>query len=221
MTRFLLASQSPRRKELLGLSGYPFDVIAAQIDEASIDHPDPATNVLQTARLKAQAIYKQLLTGELRPREESERTIIIAADTIVALGDKMLGKPADTADAVHMLRELRGCRHEVHTGMALVDGDSGEEATAVHTAYVTMRDYSVREIERYVAGGDPMDKAGAYAIQNRFFSPVESLKGCYLGVMGLTICQLGQLLEQLDIPVLTDRVKLAAAHDHHPCPFLL
>jgi MAF protein len=221
MTRFLLASQSPRRKELLGLCAYPFQVIAAQVDETSIDHPDPATNALQTARLKAQAIYNQLLMGELLPGKVFERTIIIAADTIVALGGRMLGKPADTADAVNMLRELRDRRHEVHTGMALVDRDSGEEATAVHTAYVTMRDYSDREIERYVASGDPMDKAGAYAIQNRSFHPVESVEGCYLGVMGLTICQLEKLQEQLGIPVLTDPDKLSAAHNHHPCPLLL
>jgi MAF protein len=221
MIRFLLASQSPRRKELLGLCAYPFQVIAAQVDEASIDHPDPAINVMQTARLKAQTIYKQLLTGELLPGEDSERTIIIAADTIVALGGKMLGKPTCTADAAKMLRELRNRRHEVHTGMALVDRDSGEEVTAVHTAYVTMRDYSDREIERYVDSGDPMDKAGAYAIQNHSFHPVELLEGCYLGVMGLTICQLDKLQEQLGIPVLTNPDKLAAAHDHHPCPLLL
>jgi len=218
MTRFVLASQSPRRRQLLGLCGYPFQVMAAKVDEESIDHPDPATNVLLTARLKAQAIYNELSADE---RLFEEHIIIIAADTIVALGDKMLGKPAGPANAATMLQTLRGRRHEVHTGMALVDLDSDEEVTAVHTAHVTMRAYSDSEIERYVASGDPLDKAGAYAIQAPLFRPVESLEGCYLGVMGLSVCQLRQLLEQLQIPDLMNLEKLTAAHNHFPCPLLL
>ena len=217
MTRFVLASQSPRRRQLLALCGYPFQVMASKVDEESIDHPDPATNVLQTARLKAQAIYHDLSADA---HFSKEPIIIIAADTIVALEGKMLGKPAGPSAAANMLQALRGCRHEVHTGMALVDLDTAAEVTAVHTAHVTMRAYSDSEIERYVTSGDPLDKAGAYAIQDPLFRPVESLEGCYLGVMGLSVCQLRQLLEQLQIPDLMNSEKLRAAHNHYPCPLL-
>ena len=192
--------------------------MAAAVDEASIDHPDPVENVLQTARLKAQTIYERFLKEGRLPQGESERVIIIAADTTVTLDGQMLGKPANTADATRMLRALRGRWHEVHTGMALVVLETGEEATAVHTAYVTMRPYSAQEIDDYVASGDPMDKAGAYAIQNALFRPVESLEGCYLGVMGLTVCQLQQLLDRLNVPAVADPEELAAAHGHYTCP---
>lgn len=214
MTRFVLASQSPRRRELLSLCGYPFQVIVAAVDEASVDHPDPAENSLQTAQLKAQAVIDRLLN------KETERVIIVAADTIVSLDGHMLGKPADAAEATYMLKGLRDRDHKVHTGMILVDLETGKEATAVHTASVFMRSYTDHEIESYVASGDAMDKAGAYAIQHPQFRPVTTLDGCYLGVMGLSVCQLLQLLHQLDVPTLADLRSLAEAHEHYPCPLL-
>jgi MAF protein len=214
VTRFLLASQSPRRRQLLALVGYPFQVMAANVNEEIVDHPDPSENSLLTASLKARTVLDRL------PRKDSERAIIVAADTTVALDGQMLGKPAGTADAVRMLQDLRGREHQVHTGMSLIDRESGQEATAVHIAHVTMRAYSDSEIEAYVASGDPLDKAGAYAIQHPQFKPVESLNGCYLGVMGLSVCQLLQLLRELGVPELTDPVSLAEAHGHYACPLL-
>ena len=214
MIRFILASQSPRRRDLLSLCGYPFQVMVSAVDEAIVDHPNPAENSLQTAQLKAQAIVNRL------PKTESKRVIIVAADTTVALDGQMLGKPADAAEATSMLKALRDRDHQVHTGMALVDPAAGKEATAVHTASVTMRSYTDHEIERYIASGDPMDKAGAYAIQHPQFRPVTSLDGCYLGVMGLSVCQLLQLLGQLDVPLMADLDALAKAHDHYPCSLL-
>ena len=214
MIRLILASQSPRRRDLLSLCGYPFQVMAADVDEATIDHPNPAENSLQTAQLKAQAVIDRV------PLTDNERIIVVAADTTVALDSHMLGKPADAADARRMLQALKGRDHQVHTGMVVANLKTGKEATAVHTATVTMRPYADEEIERYVNSGDPMDKAGAYAIQHPQFRPVARLDGCYLGVMGLSICQLLQLLGQFNIPSLADLDALAKAHEHYPCPLL-
>jgi len=212
MARFILASQSPRRRELLGLCGYPFDAVAADVDENSVSDPDPAQDCIQTARLKAEAIFKQISY----PRRK--RTIIVAADTIVALDDQILGKPGDAADAKQMLSALRGRKHDVHTGVMILDVDSGREILGSHTAVVKMRDYTDQEISAYIATDDPLDKAGAYAIQNPIFRPVERLVGCYLGVMGLSICHLLQLLQQIDLPFQTELKALETAHQRHVCP---
>ncbi len=148
----------------------------------------------------------------------SDRVLILAADTTVSLDTQMLGKPLDSAHAVRMLCALRGREHEVYTGMSLVDVHTGQEETAVHCASVTMRPYSDEQIERYAASGDPLDKAGAYAIQHPWFRPAADLQGCYLGVMGLSICQLIQLASNLDVPHLADLGALHEAHHHFPCP---
>ena len=214
MVRFVLASQSPRRRELLHLAGYPFAVTAVHVDETSVDHPDPVENTLLTARLKAHT-----LAGDRRLANEGS-DLIIAADTTVALDNQLLGKPADAADARRMLRSLRHKRHWVHTAVVLLDPYKGHEISGVHSAEVMMRPYSDQEIEQYIATGDPLDKAGAYGIQHPQFRPVSQLRGCYLGVMGLSICHLLQLLDDLGLPRLVDEVALADAHQRYPCPLL-
>jgi MAF protein len=214
MIEFILASQSPRRRELLSLCGYPFQVMVADVDETIVDIPDPAQNTIKTAQLKAEAIAAhQSETG-------TKRLIVLAADTIVALENQMLGKPAGPGEARHMLRLLRGMEHKVYTGMVLIEVGTREEITSVHAASVFMRPYTHKEIDRYIASGDPLDKAGAYAIQHPRFRPVDSLNGCYLGVMGLSVCQLLLLLRQFDVPLLADINALRDAHNHHPCPLL-
>jgi septum formation protein len=211
MIRFVLASQSPRRRELLGLCGYPFDTMAASVDESTVSHPDPAQDCIQTARLKAEAILNQIYSNQ------HERMIIVAADTIVAYDGHILGKPKDAADANQMLTTLRGHTHDVHTGVMIIDVDSGREVLGSHTAVVKMRRYTDQEISAYVASGDPLDKAGAYAIQHPIFRPVEQLNGCYLGVMGLSICHLLQLLRQIDLPFQAKLASLETAHQHYKC----
>jgi MAF protein len=214
MRRFILASQSPRRRELLNLVGYPYECKVADVDETSVTHPDPAVNVVCTAQLKARAIAAHIMP------QDGLQTIIIAADTTVALGERMFGKPIDKAAARTMLRTLRNRTHEVHTGVILIDLDNGQEVMGVHTAVVTMRDYTDAEITNYVAGGDPLDKAGAYAIQHPGFRPVANLQGCYLGVMGLSVCHLLQLLRQLNVPQRASATAVAEAHHIFPCPIL-
>jgi MAF protein len=211
MTRFLLASQSPRRRELLGLCGHPFEVVAAHVDEESISDPDPVQNCIQTAQLKGEAVLRHLCI----PLQE--RTIVIAADTIVTLDGQVLGKPIDSFDAKKMLTALRGRAHQVHTGVTIIDTGTGQEVLDSHSAKVKMRDYTDQEMFTYIVSGDPLDKAGAYAIQHSIFKPVENLIGCFLGVMGLSICHLLHLFDLFKIPFQADLANLAIAHQGFRC----
>lgn len=207
----ILASQSPRRRELIQLIGFPVQLMSADVDERSITDPDPATNVVQTAELKAHAILSHITPS---PRS---RQIIVAADTTVALNGRMLGKPTDQAEAWQMLADLRGRMHQVHTGLTLIDVNSGQQVSGVNTAVVTMRPYTDEEIAAYIATGDPMDKAGAYAVQHPIFRPVAHLEGCYLGVVGLSVCHLAQTLCSLGVPFVGGETAVFQAHQRFPC----
>ncbi len=213
MINLILASQSPRRRQLLQLLNTPFTCMVANVDEESITDPDPAVNVVETARIKAYAIANRYL-HEVNP--VNELAWIIAADTTVALGSKMLNKPANTHDARTMLVLLRNRAHEVHTGVVLLNPVTNQQASGVNTAVVTMRNYSDAEIDAYIATGDPLDKAGAYAIQHPQFRPVAKLDGCFMGVMGLSICHLIQMMNQLKLPVTADLTAVSAAHAPYP-----
>lgn len=217
MIEFILASQSPRRRELLELLGRPFQILVANADEESVTHPDPATNVIQTALLKANLVARQLAGKEFTPG-----TVVLAADTTVALGPHMLNKPGDETAARHMLTQLRNTQHAVHTGFVLREMSTGREWQGVSTAVVTMRSYSAAEINAYIASGDPFDKAGGYAIQHPQFKPVAHLQGCYCNVMGLPVCDLIVALRQfLGMPLDdVDFTAVAKAHLHYPCPTL-
>lgn len=217
---FILASQSPRRRELIQLLGFPFRVIVADVDEDSVTDADPAVNVVKTAQLKSTRIAGQLVGTSLSPQ-----TIILAADTTVALDGEMLNKPANDAEARAMLQRLGNRRHEVHTGFVLLNPVNGREFQSVSTAVVTMRPYANEEIDAYIATGDPLDKAGAYAIQHPVFQPVAHLDGCYCNVMGLPVCDLMLALEQFlgaDEHGQTRWALTAVqkAHLHYPCPTL-
>jgi septum formation protein len=184
----------------------------ADVDEESVDLSDPVANVIETARLKANAVAALRFDAV-----DAERAIVVAGDTTVALDGKMLGKPRDEADAVQMLRALRDRIHQVHTGLVLVDLGDGREISAAHTASVGMRNYSEPEISAYVATGDPMDKAGAYAIQHPLFRPVSYLDGCYTGVMGLSLCHLIENLRLLQVPDMVAMRVIQESHGPHPC----
>ncbi|MFN2137790.1 MAG: Maf family protein [Candidatus Promineifilaceae bacterium] len=212
MPHIILASQSPRRRQLLSLTGLPFSVEPAEVDESIVDLPDPAANSVQTARLKAQALRRHYAGQEMTG------IIVLAADTNVALDNRILGKPLNASHAAEMLRSLCGREHQVYTGMTLIDLSSGQELCAVHEAKVTMRRYNDVEIDAYIAGGDPLDKAGAYGIQHPEFRPVEKLEGCFLGVMGMAVCQLQQMLPLLGLQPRTDFAALEAAHMGFYCP---
>src|SRR5690606_31268672 len=199
---FILASQSPRRQELIRLYDFPVRVQIADVDEESITDDDPKANVVGTARLKAEAVAANA----------GDDAIIIAADTVVALDGEMLGKPANDADALEMLRRLRGRTHQVYTGIALLNTATGQMVTGVSTTDVTMRNYDEREMRNYIASGDPFDKAGGYAIQNERFRPVARLKGCYTGVVGLPLCYLTNALKEMGIET---KVPVARRSHHY------
>jgi len=194
----VLASNSPRRKQLLALGGWTFSVLPIQIDEKPRYGETPREYVLRLAEDKALAARSQTPPGKW----------IIAADTTVAdqpihagqaLQPVMLGKPEDAADARQMLRRLRGRTHQVLTSLVVLRSEDGAFLSDCCITDVTMRDYSDAEIEAYVASGDPFDKAGAYAIQHREFKPVQELRGCYANVMGLPLCLLVRMCNQLTI----------------------
>jgi len=185
----ILASNSPRRKQLLSLGGWTFIVAVADVNESQFDDEAPGDYVLRLAEAKARK------SAENAPTD----SVVIAADTTVVDEDEILGKPVDGEDAVHMLKRLRGHTHQVYTGLALLRLDDNHSLTDLNVTDVPMREYSDEEIEAYVQTGDPLDKAGAYAIQHPDFHPVENLTGCFASVMGLPLCRLTYLLHQFDI----------------------
>jgi septum formation protein len=214
-TELILASASPRRRELIRLLGLPFTIQAADVDEESVTRPDPAENARQTAALKAETIVAALVA---RGERQAAPAIVVAADTIVAINGRMLAKPADENEAWQMLRLLRGRNHHVYTGITLIQPVTGHTIYDVAVTAVTMRPYSDAEIAAYIAGGDPMDKAGAYAIQHPEFRPVAALEGCYANVVGLPLCHLACALHEMSVVL---PVKRSAVCPPQPsqCPF--
>jgi len=177
MTRLVLASGSPRRRELLQLLGLPFQVVVPQTIEGAVQCSDAATQASVLAEMKA-----------LSAAAQGQGGIIVAADTLVVLRGRVIGKPTDAASARDTLVALRRGEHQVVTGMAVIlPGASAPILQAVESR-VWMRQYGDEEIARYIDRGEPFDKAGAYAIQDPEFDPVERIEGCYANVMGLPLC---------------------------------
>jgi septum formation protein len=212
----ILASNSPRRRQLLSLGGWKFSVSVADVDESQLPAESPGDYVLRLARTKA---HKSAENANCE-------SVVIAADTTVVDGEDILGKPADELDAARMLKRLRGHTHQVYTGLALLrvsDGRALRQAqdsalTDLSVTDVPMRDYSDEEIDAYVQTGDPLDKAGAYAIQHPDFHPVENLAGCFASVMGLPLCRLTYLLKQFEIYPAADVGLRCQTELQYDCP---
>jgi len=181
--RLILASGSPRRRELLERMGYAFDVCAPEVDERVPGPPDQVVAIL--ARRKAMAAAEGISKG-----------VVLAADTLVAVDGEALGKPADEADARAMLRRLSGREHEVFTGVCVLDAATGRKSVHVERTGVVFRALTDGEIDAYVATGEPMDKAGAYGIQGGAAAFVESFRGSYENVMGLPVESAGLMLKK-------------------------
>lgn len=178
--QLILASASPRRRELMQLFGIPFVIRAADIDETMSQGADPAQEVARVSRLKALAV----------PREEED--VVVAADTIVVCGGTILGKPHTPEQAAEMLRMLSGREHQVMTGCTVLRGGRCETFTEVTS--LRFRQLTDGEIRRYVDSGEPMDKAGAYGIQGGAALFCPGMDGDYYNVMGLPVCHLGEVL---------------------------
>ena len=188
--QLILASASPRRKELLRLFHIPFTIRVADIDETMDAAKAPYDEVARVSRLKAMAI----------PREDDD--VVIAADPIVVCEGRVLGKPGTEAEAASMLQLLSGRDHQVMTGCTVVRGDRIETFTEVTDLH--FRALSQKEIENYVASGEPMDKAGAYGIQGGAALFCERMVGDYYNVMGLPVCRLGQVLKTVAPELMED-----------------
>jgi septum formation protein len=204
----VLASASPRRRELLTQAGYSFEVHPAHIPEDPLPNEDPIAYVTRLAREKAQAVFAELfnkITGAPGPsllgtRESTNPNLpsttsltVLAADTTVTLDNQILGKPSDTADAARMLHLLSGRTHRVITGIALVSATSTQVAS--ESTAVTFRPLTEDEIAAYIATREPMDKAGAYAIQGRAARWIPRIEGDYFNVVGLPIALVSALLD--------------------------
>lgn len=204
----LLASKSPRRRQLLALGSWTFDVDFSNADESILPDEAPEAYVRRLAKDKARALLH---------RAQPEQ-IVVGADTSVVIDGQILVKPVDAEDARSMLRRLRGRTHQVYTGIAVLRASDGKLLSDVCVTDVPMRSYSDAEIEAYILSGDPMDKAGAYGIQNPNFQPVVHMEGCYASVMGLPLCHLTVLLRQLDLPATDDIAHGCQATLAYQCP---
>lgn len=185
-----LASNSPRRRELLAFGGWMFNVRPVHIDETPLPGEDPLLYVRRMAESKALRAAESLKPGG----------VAVTADTTVVDGQDILGKPVDRTEAIDMLRRLRGRSHQVHTAIGVVRHADADVLVDICTTNVPMRDYSDDELIEYVNSGDPFDKAGGYAIQHAGFRPVNELTGCYANVVGLPVCHLIRTLQKLNIP---------------------
>jgi septum formation protein len=204
----VLASASPRRRELLALLDLPFDITPADIDESTHSGEAPEAYARRLSVEKAQEAARRTGGGHL----------ILAADTIVVDGPDILGKPYDTDEAAVMLRRLRGRTHLVYTAITLLETASGRSATDLAGSPVQMRHYSSEETAAYIASGDPFDKAGAYAIQHQDFHPVENFGHCMANVMGLPLCHVARSLRHMDVTLSVDVPLTCQSHIAYRCP---
>lgn len=208
LVELVLASRSPRRRELLALTGLPFRVLVPEVDETRLPDESPEVYVRRLSRQKAGAAAALL----------DKPALVLAADTIVVDNGDVLGKPADAAEAGAMLRRLRGRTHRVMTGVTLLNSASGRGVTDIAISPVPMRDYTDAEIAAYIASGDPFDKAGGYGIQNPDFHPAENFAHCFSNVMGLPLCHVTRMLREFGVEPLVDVAAACDAALGYHCP---
>jgi MAF protein len=207
MTRLVLASASPRRSELLHLLGIPFEVVVPRGEEAVVSAVDAMEQASRLARAKAFSV-----------RLQAAEAVIVAADTLVVFDGRVLGKPEDAAAAQRVLAGLRGRQHQVVTGLAVLSPSAEAPIVDAVETQVWMRHYRDEEVAAYVARGEPLDKAGSYAIQDPLFDPVERIEGCYANVMGLPLCHLFVILEGIGLAPPAAPQRACEAHTGQTCP---
>ena len=190
MHRIILASSSPRRKDLLKLLKLPFDITVRQVDESIEAGLTPAQNVELLALRKAKAVAQEL-----------DRGIVIGADTVVVKDELILGKPKSRTHAAEMLKFLSGSIHEVWTGVAVLDAADGRQQVFSERTEVTLKDLTEEETDGYISTGEPMGKAGSYAAQGIGSVLVKSINGCYFNVVGLPVYRLAEVLKTFGVRV--------------------
>lgn len=188
--RLILASSSPRRRQLLKRFNIPFEVIVSGVCEDASPHLSPQSLVLQLSRLKARAVADM-------DEKPGQPTLILGADTTIDSNGRVLGKPRNREDARRMLCELRGRSHRVITGVCLILLPGNRSLSGAVSTTVRMKEFTNRQRDAYVRSGEPMDKAGSYAIQGLGGELVESISGCYQNVVGLPLCEVRRISEEL------------------------
>lgn len=207
LKRVLLASESPRRREMMTWLDVPLQITRTDVDENPHNNEKPRDLASRLAIAKARA---------LNPGNEA--VWVLAADTIVDCENTTLGKPADAVEARAMLQQLREGVHQVHTGITLAHPVTAVLSARYVTTSVWMRPYTDDEIDTYIAGGDTMDKAGAYAVQHEGFHPVQRLDRCFANVVGLPLCAVAHLLKTAGFGMSVDIPNLCLMHFGYHCP---
>lgn len=206
-SKFWLASNSPRRREMFGWVDWKLNFASANVDESQYENELPENHVRRLAIEKCKSLTNI-------PAYD----FVIAADTIVVLDNMIIGKPANAEHAYQTLINLKGRSHWVMTSVAVRQGDRENPSLETCKTEVKMRNYSDAEIIRYIESGDPMDKAGAYAIQNKGFNPVIDFGGCMASVMGMPLCHLERTLRKFNNYQETDWPKICQFHLEYKCP---
>ncbi|NDI34035.1 Maf family protein [Chengkuizengella sediminis] len=194
-THLILASSSPRRQELIRSLNLPYTICVSDVDETLTEILTPVEMVKVLSTKKATAVFEKI-------KSKNKHGIIIGADTIVVKDGRIFGKPKDKNDAISMLLQLQGTTHEVYSGIACIDSDSGKILVESQKTIVHMKSLKIEQIERYVNTGEPMDKAGAYAIQGLGATMVDSIEGSYFNVVGLSLSLLSEMLGEFGIEVI-------------------
>lgn len=189
--RLILASASPRRRDLMVEGGYHFEIMASEVDEPKVSGVKESPELLA----KALALFK----AEEVARRQEEPAVVLGADTLVACEEDILGKPTDADDARAMLHRLSRTRHRVITGIALIDTDDGRQMVEAATSWITMRPMSEQEIESYIASGEWEGKAGGYAVQETADRFIVKIDGSFTNVVGLPMELIGQMLPSFGI----------------------
>ncbi len=196
LRRIILASTSPRRRELVASLAIPFEVVPSHTEESFEASLSPEQIVMELAGRKAEAVYRGLDPSADR------NAVIVGSDTIVVRDGEVLGKPKDTQEAADMLRSLQGREHVVYTGVACMDALTGRRHIDYRATTVRMKALTEAEIQAYARSGEGLDKAGAYAIQGLGATIVTGIEGCYFNVVGLPVSLLVDMLKDFDIQVL-------------------
>ncbi len=206
---FTLASASPRRRDLMALTGWDVRVVSADVNEDS--HPGEDAHALACRLAQAKA--------RRAAEDTSGHGVLLAADTVVAYEGQLLGKPIDNTDAIRMLTALRGREHSVVTALAIVSSGNGDLKTEACETRVPMREYTMEEMNAYVDSGSAFDKAGGYGIQDRDFRPValERMVGCFANVMGLPLCHLVRIVRRMGIEPPNDVPVACQAYTGYTC----
>jgi len=187
--RLILASISPRRRELLQMLQLPFEAHAPKFEEVSESRWTPAQEALELAKGKARSLL-----------QDFPEALVIGSDTLIAFEGEKIGKPKDASDAVAILRRLSGKIHQIFTGVAVIDAAGGKWSGALSQVTVAMRAASDAELTDYVATGEPLDKAGAYAIQGLGRHLISAIEGDYFAAVGLPLRELAEILTELGLP---------------------